>query len=121
MLLVVLLAVTRAIQSSYGPAGVESLSKAALPVALAALGQAIVVIAGGIDLSVGSMMALTNVTAAALMKGQSEEAAVVIVLLVVLQGLVLGVINGALIVLTRVPDIVVTLASLDPVLGGVDR
>ncbi len=46
---------------------------AALPVALAAAGQAIAVISGGIDLSVGSMMALTSVTAAVLMKGASEE------------------------------------------------
>jgi ribose transport system permease protein len=105
-----LLVVTRLIQPTYGPSGIESLAKAALPVALAAVAQAIVVIAGGIDLSVGSMMALTNVTAAALMTGRSEEAAVLVVGLVLLQGLVLGTVNGALIVITRVPDIVVTLA-----------
>jgi len=109
-LLVVLLGVTHAIQPSYGAAGVESLAKAALPVALVAVGQAIVVIAGGIDLSVASMMALTNVTAAALMKGTSDEAAVLVVVAVLVLGIALGAINGTLVVLTRVPDIVVTLA-----------
>ena len=96
-----LLMLTRVIQPTYGAAGIESLAKAALPVALAAVAQAIVVIAGGIDLSVGSMMALTNVTAAALMHGNSDEFAVLVVLLVLLQGLLLGVINGALVVVTQ--------------------
>ena len=84
---------------------------AVLPVAFAAVAQAIVVISGGIDLSVGSMMALTSVTAAVLMKGQGDgvrgrrrprRARC--------SGLLVGAINGALIVVTRVPDIVVTLA-----------
>ena len=55
-------------------------------------------------------MALTSVTAAVLMKDQREEFAVPVVLGVLLMGLILGIINGALIVITRVPDIVVTLA-----------
>ena len=44
------------------------------------------------------------------MKGQSEEFGVVVVVGVLLLGLVLGAVNGALVVVTRVPDIVVTLA-----------
>ena len=56
------------------------------------------------------MMALTSVVAAVLMKGQSEEFGVVVVVGVLLLGLVLGAINGGLVVVTRVPDIVVTLA-----------
>ena len=74
------------------------------------MGQAIVVISGGIDLSIGAVMALTSVVSASLMKGQSEEFAVAIVLGVLLLGLVLGAINGGVVVITRVPDIVVTLA-----------
>jgi len=70
------------------------------------------VIAGGVDLSVASMMALTSVTAAVLMSGASEEFAILVVPAVLLLGLAIGAINGALIVLTRVPDIVVTLAML---------
>lgn len=108
--LTVLLAVTRLIQPTYGASGLESLAKAALPIVLASVAQAIVVIAGGIDLSIGSMMALTNVTAAALMAGNSEQAAVAVVAIVLVQGLILGVVNGVLVVATKVPDIVVTLA-----------
>ena len=111
-LLALLLVFTRIIQPNYGVAGVQGLAISVLPLALAAVAQAIVVIAGGIDLSVGSMMALTSVVSASLMEGQSEEFAVVVVIGVLLLGLVLGAINGTLVVVTRVPDIVVTLAML---------
>jgi ribose transport system permease protein len=104
------LVLTKLIQPSYDEHGLQGLAIGALPLALAAVAQAIVVISGGIDLSIGSMMALTSVTAAVLMKGQSEEVAVLVVLGVLGMGLVLGAINGALVVVTKVPDIVVTLA-----------
>ena len=105
-----LLAFTRVIQPNYGVSGVQGLGISVLPLALAAVAQAIVVISGGIDLSIGSMMALTSVVSATLMKGQTEEFGVVVVLGVLLLGIVLGMINGALVVITKVPDIVVTLA-----------
>jgi ribose transport system permease protein len=108
--LIVLLAFTKVIQPSYGLTAVQGLAISVLPLALAAAAQAVAVISGGIDLSVGSMMALSGVVAAALMEGQSEEFGVVVVLGVLLLGLLLGAVNGSLIVLTRVPDIVVTLA-----------
>jgi len=109
-LLVLLLALTKTIQPSYGAIALQGLGTSVLPLALAAVAQAIVVIVGGIDLSIGSMMALTSVVSATLMKGQSEEYGLLVVLGVLVLGLVLGAINGGLVVLTRVPDIVVTLA-----------
>jgi ribose transport system permease protein len=108
--LVALLALTKAIQPTYGPIALQGLGTSVLPLALAAVAQAIVVIAGGIDLSIGSMMALTSVISASLMVGQSQESAVFVVVGVLVLGLVLGAINGGLVVVTRVPDIVVTLA-----------
>jgi len=111
-LFVALLLVTRLIQPSYGAADLGSLARAVLPYAFAVAAQAVVVIAGGIDLSVASMMALVSVTAARAMDGATEEQAVAVVGLALLLGLFLGALNGILIVLTRVPDIVVTLAML---------
>ena len=108
--LVVLLVFTKLIQPSYGVSGIQGLAIAVLPLALAAAAQAVVVIAGGIDLSIGSMMALTSVIAATRMDDQSAEVGVAVVLLVLVIGLVIGAVNGALVVVTRVPDIVVTLA-----------
>ena len=110
VLLSILLAFTKFIQPRYGVAGVQGLAISVLPLALAAVAQAVVVISGGLDLSIGALMALTNVVAAVLMNGQSEEFGVVVVLAVLIFGLMLGAINGGLIVVTRVPDIVVTLA-----------
>ncbi len=112
LILVALLVFTRIIQPNYGASGLEALSRAALPFAFATAAQAIVVIAGGIDLSIASMMAVTSVTAAVLMDGASEEAALLVVPFVLLVGVAMGAINGMLIVFTRVPDIVVTLAML---------
>src|SRR5262249_47504549 len=66
----------------------------------------------GIDLSIAAMMALTSVTAARMMAGASEPFGAVVVILVLLLGLLLGAINGTLIVISRVPDIVATLAML---------
>ena len=103
--LIVLLLFTKGIQPRYGAAGIQGLAISVLPLVLAAVAQAIVVIGGGIDLSIASIMALTSVVAATLMKGQTEEFGIAVVL-----GVAIGAINGALVVITRVPDIVVTLA-----------
>ena len=108
--LALLLVFTRLIQPDYGVAGIQGLAISVLPLALAAVGQAIVIISGGIDLSIGAMMALTSVVTASLMLGQHEEVGIPIVIGVLLLGLVLGAVNGSLVVVTRVPDIVVTLA-----------
>jgi ribose transport system permease protein len=109
-LLVVFLALTKTIQPNYGAPGIQGLAISILPIAFAAVAQAIVVISGGIDLSVGSMMALASVTSAVLMQDQGDAFGVAVVVGVLLLGLTAGAINGGLIVATKVPDIVVTLA-----------
>jgi ribose transport system permease protein len=91
--------------------GLDALAIASLPVAFAAAGQAIAVISGGIDLSIGSVMALTNVIAASLLLSY-PDLSVPVVIAVLLIGLLIGAINGLLVVGTRVPDIVVTLSML---------
>ncbi|MCY6381786.1 ABC transporter permease [Hoeflea prorocentri] len=112
VILAMLFVFTKIIQPNYGASGLEALARAALPFAFATAAQAIVVIAGGIDLSIASMMAVASVTAAVLMDGASEQAALWVVPFVLLVGVCMGAINGMLIVFTRVPDIVVTLAML---------
>jgi ribose transport system permease protein len=108
-LLFILLGITRLIQPTFGASGIESVARAALPFAFATAAMAVVVIVGGIDLSIASMMAVCGVTSAVLMTTMGGVPAVLITLAV---GAAMGAINGGLIVLTRVPDIVVTLAML---------
>jgi ribose transport system permease protein len=105
---VALLGLTLLLRPRYG---LEALAIASLPVAFAAAGQAIVVISGGIDLSIGSVIALTNVTSAVLLLN-TPELSVPIVVAVLLIGILIGLVNGTLVVITRVPDIVVTLSML---------
>ena len=72
-LLVLLAVVTRLIQPGFGASGFESLGRAALPFAFATAGMTVVVLVGGIDLSVASMMAVASVTAAVLMDGRGRR------------------------------------------------
>ncbi len=108
--LALLFVFTKIIQPSYGVSGIQGLAISVLPLALAAAAQAVVVISGGIDLSIGSMMALTSVVAAANMDEQPGEVGLIVAVAVLALGLLIGAINGAMVVLTKVPDIVVTLA-----------
>lgn len=105
-----LLVFTKTIQPEYGPAGFTALALAALPFAYATAGQTVAIIGGGLDLSIAAQMALVSVIAAALMDGQGEEFGILAVILVLAVGALIGAFNGLTIVITRIPDIVVTLA-----------
>jgi ribose transport system permease protein len=101
---------TKLIQPDYGMPAFSVLVLAALPYAFATAGQSVAIIAGGIDLSMAAMMTFLSVSAAALMDGQGEAFGIVAVAAILLMGLGVGAVNGLAVVLTRVPDIVVTLA-----------
>jgi ribose transport system permease protein len=110
--LALLLVFTKFVNPHYDLRSLASTATSVLVLALAAVAQSVVVISGGIDLSVSAQMALTSCVAATLMKANpGEPASYAIVLGVLLLGALLGAVNGALVVLTRVPDIVVTLAT----------
>jgi ribose transport system permease protein len=97
---------------AFGPFDVHSLAIDALPLAFVAMGQAVVIISGGIDLSVGSLMSLVNVIAAREMMHMSFREALLFSLLLILGGAAAGALTGSIIVVTRVADIIVTLAML---------
>jgi ribose transport system permease protein len=110
--LIVLFAFIKYLNPTYSFVSLQGTATSILPLALAAVAQAVVVISGGIDLSISSQMALTSCVAATLMKAYPGDAnAIGIVVLVVLLGVLLGAVNGALVVITKVPDIIVTLAT----------
>jgi ribose transport system permease protein len=90
----------------------------ALPLAFAAMAQAVIVISGGIDLSLGVMVAVINVLAASLMENVGLGTALLISVGLMAVGALMGAINGGLCVISGVPDIVVTLA-MSFVWGGV--
>jgi ribose transport system permease protein len=85
-------------------------------VAVGALGMTMIIVSGGIDLSVGSAVALTSVLGATLLvKGCSTSATVV---LTVLAGGLIGLVNGLVIAGFRMPPFIVTLGMMGVLRGS---
>lgn len=78
---------------------------------IVAFGMTVVLLTGGIDLSVGSVMAVTGVTVAALMK-RAEMAIPLAVFLALLMGLGIGLVNGLVTNYLRIPAFIATLAMM---------
>lgn len=79
-------------------------------VATGALGMTLVIVSGGIDLSAGSVVALTSVVAATLLVQEFHPIAVV--LLTVLAGGCIGAINGGIIAGFKMVPFIVTLGMM---------
>jgi ribose transport system permease protein len=84
---------------------------------LAAIGQTLVMISGGIDISVGAVVFLVSILASALMKGQ-DTLALPISLACLGIGVLCGLINGIGVNLLKIPPVVMTL-SLSLILNGI--
>ncbi len=95
----------------FGTFQITSISKNSLPLIYLAMGQAIIVIAGGIDLSMGALLLLSNALAARLMDGQPFVVVLLIAIGVILLLALLNALVGYIITISGVPDIVVTLAT----------
>lgn len=81
-----------------------------LPLVLAAVGQTIVFVTRGLDLSVGGVVALTNVVIATQM-GSGAGGIAIGVSLGLLVGIAAGTANGLLVGQVRLPPIIATLAT----------
>jgi rhamnose transport system permease protein len=94
----------------FGPANLRDLLMANIPVLIVAMGMLLVILAGQIDISVGSQFAICSVLA-----GVAAKVGLPAVLAgasAALAGALLGALNGALIARLRIPSIVVTLATM---------
>ncbi len=78
--------------------------------ALIAVGMTYVILTGGIDLSVGAVMALAGTLAAGLMAGGMNGVLALIICLLI--GLGFGLANGAFVAFAGMPPIIVTLATM---------
>jgi ribose transport system permease protein len=84
---------------------------------LASLGQAFVVISGGIDLSAGAAISFMSCMAAGVMKNYPNISPVLVVLFFILMGAGIGAVNGFIVVSLRVTPIMATLATMN-ILNG---
>lgn len=91
-------------------AGVSQFSVQWLPLALAAGGQMMVMLVGGIDLSMGALVSLGSVLAATLM-GHGAFGALAGTVETVGLGAALGLATGSIVVFIGLPAIIVTLAT----------
>ncbi len=79
--------------------------------AILAFGVTFVIIAGGIDLSLGSLMAVCGVVVA-LLSQNNEYSLWLAIIGTLIAGIALGALNGFIVVLTKVPPFIVTLGTM---------
>lgn len=92
-------------------ANLQTILIAAAPLALIAFGQTLVILTAGIDLSVGSIISLSAMTASwMIMDGHTSMWVAVAAAIAV--GLAVGAVNGILVAVLHVPPFVATLATL---------
>ncbi|MGA2478394.1 MAG: ABC transporter permease [Spirochaetia bacterium] len=91
------------------PANLSNLLVQIAPLAIAAAGQAVVLIGGGVDLSVGSVISLVTVIAANLM-GSSTAGILLGLLMIFAIAALIGLINAVICNETYIPPLIVTLA-----------
>ncbi|MEA4945549.1 MAG: ABC transporter permease [Propionicimonas sp.] len=89
---------------------IRTITAGALAVALLAMAQGVVVISGGINMAVGSLLVLVNCIAAKYMEGQGFVTCLLIAVGCLVVSAALSGLMGWIINVSHVPDIVVTLA-----------
>jgi ribose/xylose/arabinose/galactoside ABC-type transport system permease subunit len=96
-------------------ANLSNVARQYSPLALISIGQTFVIINGGIDLTVGALMALTSVCAALAMLAWGFVPGVVAGLAL---GTAVGAVNGVLVARTPIPPFIVTLGALSMARGA---
>lgn len=93
------------------PAGFLNLLRRAAPLMVLTAGQLFVIVTGGFDLSVGSIMSLTVIGAALLINNDPVNTWWVILVLLGI-GIVVGLLNGFIVSYLNVPSLIATLGML---------
>jgi ribose transport system permease protein len=82
-----------------------------LPIALLSMGQAIIIIGGGINLAIGAEAVLINCLSAKYMQDTTFIESVILAIVFILVGMLIGALTGWIIAVSGIADIVVTLAT----------
>src|SRR5262252_3041437 len=97
-------------------ANLELIARQTVIVCVAALGMTMVIVSGGIDLSVGSIVALSTVVTAVILRNGASP--IVAALGAVVVGALCGTVNGLLVTQLRVVPFIVTLGTMLLVRGA---
>ncbi|MFB8191083.1 ABC transporter permease [Microbacterium sp. NPDC055988] len=119
LLLVLLLVAVTILNPSFAEPGqfMRFLQRVA-PIAIVAIGQYFVIIAGEFDLSQGSLITAQVIIAGNLV-GQDDARTVPVLLLMIVFAVAVGLVNGVITTLLKVPSFIVTLGMMLALLGGV--
>ncbi len=117
VLLVVLLLAAIAVNPSFGEPGslIRFVGRTA-PIAIAAIGQYFVIVSGEFDLSMGSVVT-AQVFVAGNLIGQDDSRTVPVLVLMLVLGALVGLVNGLVTTLLKVPSFIVTLGTMLALLG----
>ena len=96
--------------SFFNVANLSTLARQAVIPGIIAIAQTIVIISGGIDFSVASLVTFISLLSAGLMDGKVERC-VPVTILMLLMGLLVGLINGLIVKRGRVPPFITTLGT----------
>lgn len=111
--LIVIIVATRIVEPSFlSGENVRGMLLAVSLVMVLAMGQAVVVLTRGIDVSAGSAMGMAGMTAAVMYQQQRVDGLTAGVGIVLLIGAAGGALNGLLVAAARVPPIIATLGTL---------
>ncbi|MBW1667861.1 MAG: ABC transporter permease [Deltaproteobacteria bacterium] len=103
-------------ESFFRERNIEAIIRGSAAVGIAAAGQTIVILAEGIDLSVGSVVSLTTCLTAGIINGKSDLVFPVVALVIFL-ALAIGFCNGFLVTKVGVNPIIVTLGMMAIIQG----
>ncbi len=94
------------------PSNLSTIMNQASPLVVLGIGQALVILTGGIDLSVGALMAFTTVVWGGFLMDDSTTPFMVAVVGVLLTGGLIGLLNGLMVTKLRIPPFIVTFATM---------
>jgi ribose/xylose/arabinose/galactoside ABC-type transport system permease subunit len=86
---------------------------------LASLGQAVIIISGGIDMSIGAAVSLLTSVAGGLYRDFPEISVLLVFLIISAMGLLIGLMNGFLVVKLKIAPFMATLATMSVIQGGI--
>ncbi|MGM1016899.1 MAG: ABC transporter permease [Actinomycetota bacterium] len=118
LLVILLIAVTVLNPSFAQPDQLMRFVQRVAPIAIVAIGQYFVIVAGEFDLSQGSLITAQVIIAGNLV-GQDDSRTVPVLLLMIVFGALVGLVNGLLTTVLRVPSFIVTLGMMLALLGWV--
>jgi rhamnose transport system permease protein len=113
LVLVLICLATSAVQHNFlGPGNIRGILMWMPLLIIVAMGEMMVIITRGVDVSVGSMMGLAGMSAGVLFRNHTIDNVYLGALLAIGIGGLLGAINGLLVTLGNVPPIVATLGTM---------